>query len=219
MFNSPAGLPAPKAAPALSGAPEDRTAGFGALKTPIFWIILLAFLPALFVFAGLPPHFADIAQDFGFQSGAAALVVSVFSLSSGAGSLFGGWLCDRLEHWLVYILMSTILIAALVVLSFGPALAVTLPAAGAFGFASGALLPWGAAVVARRFGAAAFGRVYGLVVPFVVIATFFPVVAAWVREAGGSYQPVFLMFAALLGVGAMAMPLLARSSVRAVAPR
>lgn len=204
-FDQPEGRPA-KAAPGPAGAPASE--GFGALRAPIFWILVAAVLPIMLALAAVPPNLADIAKDFGLGAGAAAALVAAMSLSSAAGSLAGGWLADRLEHWLVYAGLAAMVVAALLGLTLSPDMALATAVMVAFGLAGGALMPLVAAIIARRFGPEAFARVLGLLNPFFIPATFFPIVVAWIRDTSGAYRPAFILFAALIAAGAFVTPLL-----------
>jgi cyanate permease len=75
------------------------------------------------------------------------------------------------------------------------------------GFAAGAFLPLMGAIVSSWFGAAAFGRVTGLVGPFTTLAAIGPWIAGYIRDTTGSYDPAWfwLSISLLIAVAATLM--------------
>jgi len=139
---------------------------------------------------------------YGVQLGvpvvSAALYVSAFALSAAVTKIVAGLLADRAP-------LSLLMMAAGLFLALSQLLLLTLPSHGGLlaasclgGVALGWALPVSAAMLARDFGAAAFGSVMGWVYSFVllyaIIATRF---AGAVFDATHGYTLAFAAFLAL----------------------
>lgn len=207
MLNIPAGAPAGT----LKPEPVEGVAsaeGFTALKQPMFWILVAATLPVMFVLTSVPTSLAPIAADAGITTAKAAAVVSAFAASAATGSLAGGWLADRISARLLYGTVLAAMALVLLIMSQRPGLAVLTGAMVILGLGGGSLMPWTGAVIMRCFGAEAFARVFGLVSAFFIPATFAPILFGWIRDQTGGYQAAFLVFIGLLSPGLISLLLL-----------
>lgn len=199
MYDDPAGLPVKAAA--SPGEASPKLGGFGALGTVAFWLILASVLPINIGLAAIPAIAVDIARDAGLGMTAASLFVTVFAVAGSAGGLGGGWLCDRIGLRRVYAGICVTFLAALGLFAIQPGAVLLTVAMGLIGLAGAAIIPWWSANVAERFGPADFGKVAGLLGVFFIPSSFYPMLVAWIRDETGSYQPAFLLSAAIIALG------------------
>lgn len=169
-----------------------------AMRTRAYWFIGLAAVgetvPSSAVLAHGVPHL----RDLGHSPEVAASAISLFALSSVAGKLSAGYLCDRFDPrrmWTVFILVMS---ASVVVAT----LARTVPMMMAFAIllgigAGGALTCWHA-TVARYFGPSSFATVLGSQMPFSnAFAALAPFLTGLAFDRLGTYESAFLFMAAL----------------------
>ncbi len=75
-----------------------------AYKTPVFWLLLLASIACLFPFFFTIAHLVPHLKDIGISAANAARALGIFTGSSIAGRLLGGWLMDKVAARFVLIL-------------------------------------------------------------------------------------------------------------------
>jgi MFS family permease len=192
--------------PQPSSAPGGKGVLAAILSERAFWCETLAIGLGLFVYLGflsnLYPHAVATGQA---PTGAAALL-SVVASCSVAGKLGFGTVADRMDlrhtMWLAFACMGVGTLVLSQAASYGAL------AAGAvlFGLAAGGLLPVWGAMVARSFGPARFGRALGAMnlamAPLTLASAPY---AGHVFDSFGSYEWVFVSYAAVLGIAALAL--------------
>lgn len=197
--------PARAASPAMS---TDEPATW--LHSRVFWILALAFAAISLSFAGLLPHFVPLLGDNGLDPVAAGVVAGRIGLAVIASRLLIGYLLDRVfAPWLAIAicLIAAAGIALLLIKGVGSASITAI----AMGIALGAELDLMGFLVARYFGLAQFGKIYGwLYGAFVFASGLGPLWVGAVRDASGSYTPALL---------ACALGLVASSAVFLLLPR
>jgi MFS family permease len=175
------------------------------LKSPMFWIPVACFLPMNAAFGGVQFNLGAYMQDLNFESGQAALLISLISLSMIVGKLFFGSLSDSFDHRRLYWFALFCLSIALVMFQSEPGLGQLRTGAILIGVATGGILPLTGIIIGSRFGAASFGRVMGLLTLFLTMGAFGPLLAGWVFDATGSYDRAFQLFLLLLVPAGIAM--------------
>jgi MFS family permease len=175
------------------------------LKSPLFWIPAIAFLPMNAAFGGVQFNLGAYMQDLHYEPAQAAILISLISVSMIAGKLFFGSLSDSVDHRRLYWVAVLCLGLSLVMFLGNPE--VLRLRAGAFllGFATGGILPLSGIIVSSRFGVASFGRVMGLVSLFLMLGAFGPLLAGWIYDVVGSYDMAFSMLLLLLIPAALTM--------------
>jgi OFA family oxalate/formate antiporter-like MFS transporter len=158
--------------------------------------------------AGLAAGFAvntnlkDLGSAGGLAAGAAA--VSVFAVANAAGRVAWGWVFDRMLPSSVIRLN---LFAQAAVLSGVYFLVLDKPSLLVFaalaGFNYGGVLVLYASAVARRWGLARVGQVYGLLFTANIVAAPAPMAAGFSLDLFGSFVPSFLTIAVLAAVAAL----------------
>jgi MFS family permease len=200
------------AATAASHAGHGVPAGSGAsglrwrdiLTHRTFWVLVIAYVPMIAVYGGCGQNIPPIAAARGFSSHTAGVLLSILSLSQLSMTMLAGVAADRFGNRLPLVALSllTAVGGVLIALSSG---IVTLGIGVALVACGGSFWPPLTAVIARDFGAAGIGRVFGLVMFFLPVATILgPFGVARVQEAIGSYTTPLLAISALSVVGALA---------------
>jgi MFS family permease len=175
------------------------------LRSPDFRIIVLSFMPLLLTFNAIQMNLGAYAQDIGVTQQQTAFLVAQLSVLMLIGKILFGKLSDRLDQrvllWSVVagMIVSILCISAAssyVLLSIGTAI---------LGFVYAGYLPLLGATIASRFDTRAFGQVMGLSGTFLAIGAAGSVIAASLRDVGGSYSIAFLLFLLVLIPAAIQM--------------
>ena len=200
-------LPA-RAANSKQAAAPEMTLG-DALRTQPFWLMVAAFFFGNVCSQTLHVHQVAFLVDHGMAAMAAASVVGVVGVASVFGKAGGGWLADRFEREIIYVICLAILVGAVGAL----ALVGAAPSRwGAYGYAvmlgvgysaTAALTP---VMVSDRFRGPRFGVILGVgLLGSALGSAFGPWMAGSLFDATGSYSIPFVVAAAcgvLAGVAA-----------------
>ena len=180
------------------------------LRERNFWVVVLSFLPLLFVFSSIQQHLQPFGNSLGLNSMQVAVLVSVFASVMIISKIFFGVMSDRFDHRILFAL--SLLVCFFVVLGFltQSSYHAILFFTGLLGFSSGGFLPLIGAIIASRFGAASFGSVMGLVGPFLAISAFGPILFSRMYEVDGSYALAFYGALLVLCPGFLAIAFLKR---------
>ena len=177
-----------------SSARDPSTLTISALvKTRSFWVLFLVSTPVMFIVGTVLGNTVTIASDSGIAVETGGYLLPAFAVGGAFGSLGGGWLADRVNYRLVFGAITAAVAAALLTL-FADHLTVWRMALAfaVIGFSAAACFPLLGVIIVRGFGAHAFGRIMGMVIPVLVIAhAGAPILAAWVRDRLGSYRLAF----------------------------
>jgi predicted MFS family arabinose efflux permease len=182
--------------PVRTGAARTAIRGLAdAARTPVFWLLAVAFMICGASTNGLvQPHFIPAAHEHGLPVTAAAGLLAVVGLFDIAGTIFSGWLTDRLDPRLLlvayYLLrgLSLFLLPSL----FAPTVHATMIAFIVFyGLDWVATVPPTLALCRQFFGARA-PVVFGWVFASHQVGS---ALAAWgggvIRDVTGSYDPAW----------------------------
>ena len=203
----PAAAAPSRAAQAQGAAARDLSLG-EAIRTQPFWLVLGAYFFGNVCSQTLHVHQVAFLVDHGMAAMAAASVVGVVGVASVFGKTGGGWLSDRFEREVIYVIGIAILVAAVGAL----ALVGAAPSrAGAFGFAvllgvgysaTASITP---AMLSDRFRGPSFGLILGMgLLGSALGSALGPWMAGSLFDATGSYAIAFVIAAAcgLLAGGA-----------------
>ena len=175
-----------------------------------FWSAVFAFVPLSFAFNALQLNFGALAHDAGISNQAASTLVSFMAISMIGGKLFFGGLSDRWDHRVLFWIAAVAMFLAILFFRL-PANIWTIFVAMAFlGIAGGGFLPLMGAIVASRFGPAAFGQVQGLITPFMTIGAFGAPFAGRLYDHTGSYDLALTIMMMTIIPSAAAMAFLPR---------
>jgi MFS family permease len=168
-------------------SPTASQASSGWIRSRTFWVLAAGFAMMSLSFAGLLPHFVPMLLDGGLTPVAAAGIAGEIGLAVIASRLLIGLLMDRLFAPHLAIAICVIAASGFVILiaygiSAASITAITL------GFAMGAELDLMGFLVARYFGLAAFGRIYGwLYGAFIFASGLGPLWVGALRDSTGHY--------------------------------
>jgi MFS family permease len=171
-----------------------------ALRTQPFWLMVAAFFFGNVCSQTLHVHQVAFLVDHGMAAMAAASVVGVVGVASVFGKAGGGWLADRFEREIIYVICLAILVGAVGAL----ALVGAAPSRwGAYGYAvllgvgysaTAALTP---VMVSDRFRGPRFGVILGVgLLGSALGSAFGPWMAGSLFDATGSYSIPFIVAAA-----------------------
>jgi MFS family permease len=182
------------------------------MRTPAFWLLMAYTVLIYPVQAGVSLHQAAHFVERGIGAGTAATIVSVFSLSSGIGTLGSGVFARRLPLRFVLALLAGMMCAGAFLMSRIAAPIDGFVAAGIFGIGIGGVLTLVPVAWADYFGRANFGAIRGIALSAQVLAQAAgPLVAGLLRDLTGDYRASLYCFSALALLSA-AVALAARPS-------
>jgi MFS family permease len=171
-----------------------------AMRTQPFWLMLGAFFFGNLCSQTLHVHQVAFLVDHGMAAMAAASIVGVVGVSSVFGKSGGGWLSDRYERELIYLIGIAILVGAVGALAFVGAVAnrwgayVYAVMLGVGYSATAALIP---AMVSDRFRGPRFGLILGVgLMSGALGGALGPWMAGRLFDLTGSYSIPFVIAAA-----------------------
>lgn len=183
------------AAETAATAPEQPWRVGQVLRSSAFWLIVIGFGPVSATFTAIQLNIAAYARDLGIGATQAAYVISLIAVGMIGGKLFFAARADRLGHKVLYTLVCgghiLVIFGLMAASHFHHIMAIAL----LFGCFVGGVLPLMGAMVVDYFGVQSFGRVMGLVTPFVTVSSALgPLLAASIRDSTGSYGSAFNAF-------------------------
>jgi MFS family permease len=186
-----------------------------AYKTSAFWLILIASVACLFPFFFTVAHLVLHLQDIGISASKAARALGIYTGSSIAGRLLGGWLMDRMAARFVLLLGTVCTLAGAAIalnasMLAGPYSLAILMGAG-FGWTYIAVNT----AIGNFFGPAAFPKLMGMV--YLLSA----LVCCPAGYIGGrlfdlykSYTPAYNLIIAICAAAIIALPFAKMPDVR-----
>lgn len=183
-----------------------------AMRTRAYWLITVAAVgetvPSSAVLAHGVPHL----RDLGHAPEVAAGAISLFALSSVAGKLGAGYLCDRFEPRYMWTCFILVLSASVVLATQARGLPMMIAFACTLGVGAGGALTCWHSTVAHYFGPRAFPTILGSQMPFSnAFAAVSPFLTGLAFDRVGSYQTAFYAMA-LMGAVLACLVLLAPSA-------
>jgi MFS family permease len=162
--------------------------GMAWVRAPVFWMLAGTFAMMSLSFAGLLPHLVPLLGDAGLDPRTAGKIAGQLGLAVIASRMLVGYLLDRIFAPRIDIVICVIAAAGILVLLFQGVSSAPVTAV-ALGLALGAELDLMGFLIARYFGLAQFGKIYGwLYFAFVFASGLGPLWVGAVRDATGSYS-------------------------------
>ncbi len=168
------------------------------LKSKTLWVLASFMGPMMLVMTSIQFNIAPIAEEAGIASQRAAFVVSTAALAMVFGKLLFGFLSDRIEHRNIIWMATGSMLLCLMLLQAASSFWPLIVAIALMGLAGGGMMPVLGVIIASRYGPANFGRVNGMLAPFITLFAFGPVLIGYLREALGSYDPIYILLMILL---------------------
>jgi MFS family permease len=165
------------------------------LRSAEFWIVALAISLMLGVDGALLVTLTPYVQDRGFTPVQVSALTMAMTASAIAGKIVIAWIADRADLRILTAVTASLGIVQCGVLLLTPSFGLLLGVDCVAGMAVGGTYPLFSAIVAERFGTAAYGWVRGLMSPMTSIfgsgAVYF---AGAVYDAEHSYRTAFVVF-------------------------
>lgn len=208
---------APETVRSAAKAPPVKAATI--LSDPSFWMLAALFALILAGMKGVVTNIVPLAVGEGVKPAIAALLISIFSGSGFVSKLLFASIADRLNPRHLIALAIVGFVAGMVCLTFVEGgyvlMAVGVALIGMFG---GLVMPLQGILVPRIFGQQVIGRASGLLnTVMLVLLLSSPPAFGLIYDLTGSYDAVFIVFAALSAATMLLIPYV-RLHPRAAAP-
>ena len=194
-----------------TGGAKDGVRMSVAMRSYVFWILLIVVFGSGIVISGAIVHLAALLTDRGLSATQAALALSMMGLASLAGRLATGWMLDRLFAPRV----SCALLAAAAVGAFllagASSFGIGVVAAALIGFGTGGELDVTPYLLSRYFGLRSMSTLYGFSWTALGCSGLVgPVLMGRAFDATGSYDAILMQFGVATCLAAALMLLLPR---------
>lgn len=165
-----------------------------AIYTKQFWIICLMFSSLEFSADIIMVHIAPHITDLLFSPSSAAAILAMIGGANITGRILLGNISDRIGSKRTFIVSASILLLSLLWLLFARDMWSFYLFAIVFGFAFGGYGALISLLIAELFGLKSLGFILGSINSTITMGgAIGPVIAGWIFDIGGSYQPVFLV--------------------------
>ncbi|MBI2846875.1 MAG: MFS transporter [Chloroflexi bacterium] len=175
-----------------------------AIRTPSFWILLVATYLYFPVMPSVNLHQVPHMSDRGLSTAVAFAALSVYSITSGIGAVVWGFIAEKVK--VRYCISLTLALSAIGVLFL---MIVSTPLMAFaysiyFGISSGAIFALIGVAWASYFGRESLATIRGATMPGqALMGAVGPFFAGWVHDVTGSYQTSFLIFAGIFLISAL----------------
>lgn len=180
-----------------------------ALKTPVFWMVLLAISICSGCLLAVFTHIVPILMDRGLPVTAATSVLSTFALFTVFGQIGTGYLLDYFRRPNLIAPFFFIPVLGLPLLLLSSSTPVLLLGGALMGIGMGTefgLLPF---CLSRYFGLKSYGKISGLVYSVIALTNgFFPVLMDVIFDLSGSYEIAIYVIIAVMIIGTLTIALL-----------
>jgi cyanate permease len=187
-----------------SGFEEKEFTLRQAMRTPAFWMIVVAMAGHTVVFGGFNTHCIPFLTDRGIDEIAAGAMMGMMVFFTIPSRFIGGIIADRVSKGKLSLLIGiSLLFQAIGIGAFCiyPSTATVYVMLIFYGFGSGATTPLYLLMIARFFGRKAYGSIHGVTSLIRSPIQFLsPVYAGWVYDTTGTYMPAFIVFATVAAV-------------------
>jgi cyanate permease len=174
--------------PRVTSQQAATGAAFQLHRSPVFWMLAGTFATLSVSFMGLVPHLVPMLGDAGLDPRAAGKLAGLMGLAVIGSRLIVGLALDRFFAPRIAIVLCLVAAAGNLVFLLQGVGSASFTAI-AIGLALGAELDLMGFLVARYFGLAQFGRIYGwLYFAFIFASGIGPLWVGAVRDATGSYS-------------------------------
>ncbi|MES1257966.1 MAG: MFS transporter [Acidobacteriota bacterium] len=182
-----------------------------ALRSRIFWIIVMVLFCASISQNGAITHLAAMLTDRGISPGGAALAASAMGGAIVGGRVLTGWLLDRFFAPRVAMVLLAVAALGAFLLAGARTLPMGITAAALIGFGMGGEADVTPYLLTRYFGLRSFSTLYGLTwTAYAIAGAIGPVIMGKAFDATGSYQALLIQLAGLTAASAALMLFLPR---------
>jgi len=165
------------------------------LRSPVFWMLGGTFAMISLSFMGLVPHFVPMLGDAGVDPRTAGKLAGEIGLAVIASRMLVGFALDRIFAPRITIVICLVAAAGILAFRFLGVGSASVTAI-AMGLALGAELDLMGFLIARYFGLAQFGKIYGwLYFAFIFASGIGPLWVGAVRDGTGNYSTALVVSA------------------------
>ncbi|MCE7798015.1 MFS transporter [Sphingobium sufflavum] len=186
-----------------------------AMRTPTFWLLLVAIATGAGVTTAIFSHVVPILGDRGHGVATGTMVIGVFALVTSGWQVAMGRIMDVIPTPRIAVPLYAMAIAGLALLEFGGSVPALMLGGALLGIALGTqfgALPF---FVARYFGMRAFGAIIGVLYSAVIAAQgITPILLDASYDAHHSYRHALVVAGICLAIGALLLLLLPRYGAR-----
>jgi MFS family permease len=180
-----------------------------AIRSPKFWMICVIFIGYMFGQTMVMMHSVAYATDLGYSLIMGANVLVIIGITSVIGKLVMGSAGDRIGNKLVLIITFGMVVIALIWLIIAKNIWQLYLFAAIYGFAYGGLVTQFSPLVAKIFGLASHGVIFGAVTASgVIVGSLGPLLAGYIFDVVGSYQVAFIISAVVSSIALLLILLL-----------
>lgn len=172
----------------LASAVDGPAASADWMRSPVFWMLAGTFAMMSLSFAGLLPHFVPMLNDAGIDGRTAGRLAGQIGLAVIASRLVVGFLLDQVFAPRIALVICLVAAGGILMFLVNGVQSASITAI-ALGLALGAELDLMSFLIARYFGLAQFGRIFGwLYFAFVFASGLGPLWVGALRDATGNYS-------------------------------
>ena len=185
-----------------------------AMRTPTLWLLALATGLLFLLQSGTNIHQGAYFLDQGLGLGVSAATLSLNAVFTGVGSIFWGWLVERVPVRFTYAGVALMMAVALILFPLADTTVEALVVASIFGAAVGGILVVPVVAYANYFGRRSLSAIRGVTEPFVSLGQAIGAIfSGIIYDVTGSYKDAFLVLS-ILGFATIGMLLLTRAPTR-----
>jgi cyanate permease len=167
-----------------------------ALKSRVFWIIVISLFLGSISANGALTHMAAMLTDRGVSAGGAALAAAALGAASLTGRLLTGWMLDRFFGPRIAMMLLALMTCGIVLLSQAHTLTAGIVAAVFIGLGMGGEADVTPYLLSRYYGLRSLSALYGLTWTFYAVAgAVGPILMGRAFDATGSYTRLMLVLA------------------------
>ena len=187
-----------------------------AMRTPTLWLLALSTGLLYLLQSGTNIHQGAYFLDQGLGVGVSAASLSLNAVFTGVGSIFWGWVVDRVPVRYTYAGVALMMAGALLFFSVADSTIEAFIAASIFGMAVGGILVVPVVAYANYFGRQSLSTIRGVTEPFVSLGQAIGAVfSGIIYDVTGSYKDAFIVLA-IVGFATIGLLLITRAPRRVV---
>jgi sugar phosphate permease len=185
-----------------------------AMRTPTLWLLAISTGFLYLLQSGTNIHQAAFFLDQGLGVGVSAASIIMNAIFTGLGSLFWGWVVDRVPVRYTYAGVALMMSGALVMFTMADTAIEALVVAAIFGTAVGGILVVPVVAYANYFGRGSLSTIRGVTEPLVSLGQAIGgLFSGIVYDVTGSYRDAFIVLA-IVGAATIALLLSTRAPNR-----
>lgn len=189
-FTSSTLLPLQKKSPEISFTVKET------LRTPVFWLLIIAWNLADFVMKGALLNRIPFSLEMGYEITDAAGIVVVYGIMAIIGKIGAGWFSDRISPNILAAILSLFQTLGLIIFIYGANKTVLYLAYSVIsGLSSGGIIALMPIILAKYYGSKFQGAISGITNPLLLFAALGgPLSASVIQDITGSYKNGFILY-------------------------